>query len=66
MILDEILLLYDKHIRYYNNFIYGVISEGILKRNGINLWYSNEYQYKLINDYIYGLIYELLINSKNN
>ena len=65
LILDEILL-YDKNIRYYNSFIYGVISEGILKRNGINLWYSNEYQYKLINDYIYGLIYELLINSKNN
>ena len=65
LILDEILLLYDKPIRY-NSFIYGVISEGILKRNGINLWYSNEYQYKLINDYIYGLIYELLINSKNN
>ena len=65
LILDEILLLYDKPIRY-NSFIYGVISEGILKRNGINLWYSNEYQYKLINDYIYALIYELLINSKNN
>jgi len=59
--LDEILL-YDR----YRYFAYGVISEGILKRNGINLWYSNEYQYKLINDYIYGLIYELLINSKNN
>ncbi len=36
-----------------NNYIYGVISEGFLKRNGMNIWYSNEYQYELINDFLY-------------
>ena len=38
-----------------NNYIYGVICEGLLKRNGMNLWYSNEYQFELINDFIYNV-----------
>ena len=37
----------------YQNYMYGVISEGYLKRNGMNIWYSNEYQYELINDFLY-------------
>ncbi len=37
----------------YENYMYGVISEGFLKRNGMNIWYSNEYQYELINNYLY-------------
>jgi uncharacterized protein YegL len=35
------------------NYMYGVASEGILKRGGMNIWYSNEYQYELINDFLY-------------
>ena len=35
------------------NYMYGVLSEGFLKRNGMNVWYSNEYQYDLINNYLY-------------
>ena len=35
------------------NYMYGVQSEGLLKRNGMNVWYSNEYQYDLINNYLY-------------
>ncbi len=35
------------------NYMYGIISEGFLKRNGMNIWYSNEYQYELINDFLY-------------
>jgi hypothetical protein len=34
-------------------YMYGVLSEGFLKRNGMNVWYSNEYQYDLINNYLY-------------
>lgn len=36
-----------------NNYMYGVLSEGLLKRNGMNIWYSNEYQYELINSVLY-------------
>ena len=35
------------------NYMYGVVSEGLLKRGGMNIWYSNEYQYELINDFLY-------------
>ena len=35
------------------NYLYGILSEGLLKRNGMNVWYSNEYQYELINNYLY-------------
>ena len=34
-------------------YMYGVLSEGFLKRNGMNVWHSNEYQYDLINNYLY-------------
>jgi len=36
-----------------NNYMYGVLSEGLLKHNGMNIWYSNEYQYELINSVLY-------------
>lgn len=35
------------------SYIYGVISEASLKRGGMNLWFSNDYQYELIADFIY-------------
>ena len=43
----------DNALNETKNYIYGVISEGFLKRNGMNIWYSNEYQYELINDFLY-------------
>ena len=38
---------------YSISYMLGVISEGSFKRGGMNLWYSNEYQYELINDFLY-------------
>jgi hypothetical protein len=35
------------------NYMYGVISEGFLRRDGMNIWYSNEYQNELMNDFLY-------------
>ena len=49
----EIISSLPDNIQGKRNYIYGVISEGTLKRNGMNLWYSNEYQYELINDFLY-------------
>ena len=53
--LDKILLYTEEDYVGKKNYIYGVICEGILKRNGMNLWYSNEYQYELINDFLYNI-----------
>jgi hypothetical protein len=47
------LLLNTSNQNLKLNYMYGVISEGFLKRNGMNIWYSNEYQYELINDFLY-------------
>ena len=49
----EIISSLPDNIQGKRNYIYGVISEGTLKRNGMNLWNSNEYQYELINDFLY-------------
>jgi hypothetical protein len=49
----EIISSLPNDVEGKKNYIYGVISEGTLKRNGMNLWYSNEYQYELINDFLY-------------
>ena len=46
-------ILDNMDISSINNWIYGVISEGYLKKGGTNLWYSNSYQIDLINKYIY-------------
>ena len=32
--------------------MYGIISEASFKKSGMNLWYSNEYQNELINEYL--------------
>ena len=34
-------------------YMYRVASEGILKKGGMNIWYSNENQYELINVFLY-------------
>ena len=34
------------------NHIYGINSEISLKRGGMNLWYTNEYQEELIDYYL--------------
>ena len=58
---ENITKAFDKILSFKNNdlgrknYIYGVICEGLLKRNGMNLWYSNEYQYELINDFLYNI-----------
>ena len=52
--LDRILLIKSNDPQR-NNIIYGIICEGLFKRNGMNLWYSNEYQFELINDFIYNV-----------
>lgn len=45
-------LMYDVYnCMEMNNWIYGSVSEGFLKRGGINLWYSNAYQLELINKF---------------
>lgn len=33
-------------------YMYGIISEASFKKSGMNLWYSNEYQNELINEYL--------------
>ena len=53
--LDKVLLYTEKEYKGRDNYIYGVVCEGMLKRNGMNLWYSNEYQYELINDFLYNV-----------
>ena len=47
-------LSYIKDFKNENlNYMYGVISEGFLRRDGMNIWYSNEYQNELMNDFLY-------------
>ena len=35
------------------NYRYGFIYEASFKNGGMNLWYSNEYQYELISEFVY-------------
>ena len=38
---------------YNESYLLGIISEASFKKGGMNLWYSNEYQYELINDFLF-------------